>query len=90
MTQSNKVEVKQTSPAGTLQEAGKSASYMEQPNHFELHGKNKKIKIVYDSTSITGKPQFTYEENGVAQHFEHKEIWDETTEIGRLVFRAHE
>jgi hypothetical protein len=59
------------------------------PNHFELNGKRngKTIKVVYDSDSIAGKPQLTYEYNGSVQTFSGDQITTQDTNfnIGTLV-----
>ncbi|PYP88623.1 MAG: hypothetical protein DMF61_05405 [Blastocatellia bacterium AA13] len=55
----------------------------QQPNHFDLHGHG--THIVYDTTSFTGKPQFTYTTGGHSQSFTGDEIRTQDSEIGTLV-----
>lgn len=58
-------------------------SSAEQPNHFELKGEY--VKVIYDSSGIAGKPQFTYEDAGGVKQFSGDEIRHKDTECGLLV-----
>src|SRR5205085_8879614 len=55
----------------------------EQPNHFQLTGHH--THITYDTTSISGQPQFYYTSGSHSQSFSGNEIRSEASELGTLV-----
>jgi len=54
-----------------------------QPNRFDLRGHG--AHVVYETTSLTGKPQFHYTIGGNTQSFSGDEIRKEDSELGTLV-----
>ena len=54
-----------------------------EPNLFELEGD--KTNITYSTTSITGVPQFNYQDHEISRSFNGPEIRTLEAEIGRLV-----
>ena len=59
-----------------------------EPNEFSLHEvgrKNKDVHISYSTTSVSGKPLFSYEDSKGAHNFMGDEIRTQKTEIGTTV-----
>jgi hypothetical protein len=77
------------SVAGTsivfLSQAGLQVQALEAktPNLYELRGNN--IRVLYSTSSITGKPLFDYQDNRQKLHFEGDQIQTEDVAIGKLV-----
>ena len=55
----------------------------QQPNHFDLTGHG--AHIIYNTTSISGQPQFNYTTAGHTQSFTGSEIRTLESELGTLV-----
>src|SRR4051794_289630 len=53
------------------------------PNLFELSGEN--VTVTYSTTSIGGKPQFSYKKGRLTLNFAANQIKSEGTGIGTLV-----
>jgi hypothetical protein len=53
------------------------------PNMYHLQGGG--IHVTYSTTSLTGKPQFHYQDAHISKTFTDKEIKVENTSIGSLV-----
>ncbi len=65
-----------------------SDSKINEPNQFVLNGtgkKHKDVHISYSTTSITGKPLFSYEDSKGMRSFTGDEIRTQKTEIGTIV-----
>ena len=56
-----------------------------QPNLFELTGAYKQIRIIYSTTSITGQPQFHYQDQQRDLTFTGGDIRSLDSEIGMLI-----
>ncbi len=59
------------------------STQQEQPNHFELAGHG--TEIVYDTSSISGRPQLNYTSGTSQQSFSGDEIRSLESELGTLV-----
>ncbi|MEZ4452887.1 MAG: hypothetical protein R3B09_25740 [Nannocystaceae bacterium] len=60
-----------------------SGQHPHEPNHYELSGHG--TRLVYSTTSISGKALLTYTFGGETFSFSGQDIRRETTEIGALV-----
>jgi hypothetical protein len=53
------------------------------PNFYTLRGKN--LQVTYSTTSIDGKPRFTYKDNQKTLNFSGNQIRTANTDVGTLV-----
>jgi hypothetical protein len=60
-----------------------SPSVLVQPNQFLLGGYD--IKITYETTSIVGVPQLTYQDRSQTLNFRGDQIRTEQTQLGQMV-----